>query len=107
MKAIIVVHGGAGVIPDSRVQAKLQGVKSSLLAAVRSLRKCKNAKTAVCTAVAIMEDDPVMNAGYGSVLNEDGQVEMDAAVMEGQNLGLGGVVCVGTTKKSGDLQKCI
>lgn len=98
MKAIIVVHGGAGVIPESRVQAKLQGVKRSLLAAAISLRKCKNAKTAVCTAVAIMEDDPVMNAGYGSVLNEDGQVEMDAAVMEGKDLRLGGVVNVGIVR---------
>ena len=34
-------------------------------------------------------------AGYGSVLNEDGEVEMDAALMDGRNLELGGVTGVG------------
>ena len=36
-----------------------------------------------------------LNAGFGSVLNEDGEVEMDAALMDGQNLELGGVTAVG------------
>ena len=42
-----------------------------------------------------MGDDLVTNAGCGSVLNEDGVVEMDAAVMDGKNLGVGGVAAVG------------
>ena len=97
MKAIVVVHGGAGDIPDSRVEAKLAGVKTAILAAIRALHssKCSSQKAA-CQAVASMENDPAFNAGFGSVLNEDGDVEMDAAVMNGNDLALGGVGAVGT-----------
>ena len=38
---------------------------------------------AVERAVLALEDDPVFNAGTGAVLNEDGLVELDAAVMAG------------------------
>ena len=30
MKAIILAHGGAGIIPDSRVQPKLDGLKEAI-----------------------------------------------------------------------------
>ena len=45
----------------------------------------------------VLEDDPVFDAGRGSVLNHSGQVEMDAMVMDGANLDTGavaGVSCV-------------
>ena len=50
---------------------------------------------AVVAAVTVLEDDDAFNAGYGSVLNIDGQVEMDAAVMEGNNLRFGAVGGIG------------
>ena len=124
MKAIVLVHGGAGAIPNSRVQPRYEGTKAAVKAGVSALlrkgRGSKNSTTgtdsgvgvlegtnsssssrgsatqAVCNAVASMEDNPYFNAGYGSVLNEDGMVEMDAAVMDGKNLGVGGVGAVGT-----------
>jgi beta-aspartyl-peptidase (threonine type) len=40
-----------------------------------------SAVDAVVEVVAILEDDPLFNAGYGSALNADGQVEMDASLM--------------------------
>lgn len=38
---------------------------------------------AAVEAVAVLEDDPAFNAGLGSVLNEAGLVEVDAAVVDG------------------------
>lgn len=35
------------------------------------------------------QEDPVFDAGIGSVLNEDGEVEMDAMIMDGQTLDAG------------------
>ena len=121
-QAIVLVHGGAGAIPNSRVQPRYEGTKAAVKAGVSALLTSRgrgsntttgtdvggvgggtdggisrgSATQAVCNAVASMEDNPYFNAGYGSVLNEDGMVEMDAAVMDGKNLGVGGVGAVGT-----------
>lgn len=43
---------------------------------------------------SLLEDDPLFNAGAGSVLNEDGKVEMDAAIMCGASLQAGAVACI-------------
>ena len=42
-----------------------------------------------------MEDDAAFNAGYGSMPNEECNVEMDAAVMDGKNRSYGSVAILG------------
>jgi len=42
--------------------------------------------------VKSLEDNPVFNAGYGSVLTEDGTVEMDAMIMDGKTLNTGTII---------------
>jgi beta-aspartyl-peptidase (threonine type) len=53
-----------------------------------------SALDAVETAVRILEDDPVFDAGTGSHLNRDGDVELDAGIMDGRTLMAGAVASV-------------
>lgn len=94
MEPIILVQGGAGDIPDSRVQPKIDGNKRSVEAGWKVLENGGSALDAVEAAVRVMEDDEAFNAGYGSVLNLDGEVEMDASVMLGSTLQAGAVTVV-------------
>ena len=48
-----------------------------------------SAVDAVEAAVRILEDIPVFNAGHGSVITEEGTIEMDAVVMDGNTLSTG------------------
>ena len=41
------------------------------------------AMDAVETAVRVLEDEPSLNAGYGSVLHRDGGIELDAGIADG------------------------
>lgn len=52
------------------------------------------ALAAAVAAVRHMEDEPLLNAGIGACLNADGEVELDAGVMEGSALRAGGVACL-------------
>lgn len=45
----------------------------------------------VTEAIRYLEDDPITNAGFGSNLNINGQVECDASLMDGKDLLFGAV----------------
>ncbi|XP_065331772.1 isoaspartyl peptidase/L-asparaginase [Cloeon dipterum] len=95
MLPALVLHGGAGDVDDERAQAKLIGVQVAAREGWRILNMQEgSALDAVEAAVRVMEDDPNFNAGTGSVLNFDGDVEMDALVMEGHKLEAGAVACL-------------
>ena len=53
-----------------------------------------SALDAVEAAVRVMEDHPVFDAGRGSHLNQDGEVELDAGMMDGCTLMAGAVASV-------------
>jgi beta-aspartyl-peptidase (threonine type) len=48
-----------------------------------------------------MENDPTFDAGHGSFLNENGEVELDAAVMEGEALRAGAVAALSSFENPG------
>lgn len=91
MRPIIIVHGGAGRIPEGDVAERQEGCREAARVGWDCLRQGRAALDAVEEAVAFLEDHPLFNAGQGSVLNAAGDVEMDASIMEGRALHAGAV----------------
>ncbi|KAK5650435.1 hypothetical protein RI129_001464 [Pyrocoelia pectoralis] len=97
MKPVILVHGGAGtkVKDEAHLQLILEGVKNAAREGYKILTsENRSVIDAVEVAVKIMELNEVFNAGRGSVLNADGEVEMDASIMVGSDLSAGAVTVV-------------
>jgi beta-aspartyl-peptidase (threonine type) len=95
----IVIHGGAGTILKNKMTPDLekefeQGLKDSLQSGYDVLAGGGTSLDAVQKAVLTMEDNPLFNAGKGSVFTHDGKNEMDAAIMDGQSLLAGAVAGV-------------
>lgn len=83
---VLLVHGGAGNPRDGKVDDEPtvhDALRDALLAGYELLASGAPALDAVEVAVQALEDCPLFNAGRGSVLNAEGHVEMDAAVMDG------------------------
>jgi beta-aspartyl-peptidase (threonine type) len=93
-KPVLLVHGGAWAMPDDAVMGHEGGIACALAAGYAVLEKGGSSVDAVETAVAVMEDDETFDAGRGSFLTQDGRVQMDALLMNGENLRTGGVACV-------------
>src|SRR5438093_8902710 len=90
-KPIIIVHGGAGDWPSKLHKQGLSGVRIAADRGFRILSKGGSALDAVEAAIVVMENNPVFNAGRGSTLNLVGEIERDAAIMDGKTLKGAGV----------------
>ena len=99
----IVIHGGAGSQriahddPGHEAQARA-GLEQALDAASAILERRESAVDAVEAASRVLEEDACFNAGRGSVLTEDGVVELDAAIMDGRTRAAGAVSGLRTTR---------
>jgi beta-aspartyl-peptidase (threonine type) len=94
----ILVHGGCGRWQRGDTPLALTGVRAAVHAGRAILADGGSALDAVCAAVVVLEDDPLFNAGTGSTLNRDGDAEMDAAVMLGEDLRCGAVAAIHRVK---------
>lgn len=91
MPIALVVHGGAGDIAPERAEIVQAGCREAVLAGWRILQEGGSALDAVETAVRALEDNPEYNAGTGACLNSDGNIELDAGMMDGANLQVGAI----------------
>lgn len=99
----LVIHGGSGsmtrgVLSQADDAAGRAGLQAALRAGADVLRRGGSAVDAVEAAVRVMEDDPVFNAGRGSVFTAEGHIECDAAIMDGTTRVAGAVAGVRTTR---------
>lgn len=81
-------------MPDDAVAAHERGIANALAAGWDALERGGTSVDAVEAAVTVMEDDDTFDAGRGSFLTRDGRVQLDALLMNGENLRTGGVACV-------------
>jgi beta-aspartyl-peptidase (threonine type) len=94
MGIAIIVHGGAGNIPLELHGGFEEGCRKAAEVGWNVLAGGGAALDAVELAVRVLEDDPVFDAGRGAHLNRDGEVELDAGVMDGRTLMAGAVAAV-------------
>jgi beta-aspartyl-peptidase (threonine type) len=90
----LLVHGGAWATPEGELEAHRIGVHRASMIGFEMLLTGASALDAVQKVVEFLEADPTFNAGRGSVLNARGEVELDAAIMEGSELKAGSVASV-------------
>jgi len=93
----LIIHGGAGA--DSPFLRKHQheyycALQDIICKGYQLLIQRGTAIEVVKETVAMLEDNYLFNAGRGSALNNDGNVEMDAAIMDGKTRSAGAVALV-------------
>ena len=90
----IVIHGGAGSfsgLDEKAINSYETGINEALSAGFKILKQGGTSLDAVTTAIVILEDLPLFNAGKGSVYTEMETQEMDSSIMDGES-GKGGAV---------------
>ena len=95
----LAIHGGAGGDgpwkgPTDLDPQRIACMQSVLNTVGTMLEGGVDALEAVTIAVEMMENEPLFNAGIGSVIAADGGVTMDASIMRGSDAACGSVVNV-------------
>lgn len=83
------------------------GLGEALEAGYAVLQARGTSLDAVTRAVMVLEDNPLFNAGRGSVFTYDGRNELDAAIMDGHTLRAGAVSGLTHIKNPIDLARAV
>jgi beta-aspartyl-peptidase (threonine type) len=102
-KIALAIHGGAGTILKSQMTPALEaeyrnGLEEALQTGWQILDGGGTSLDAVEAAVCSLENFALFNAGRGAVFTHNGEVELDAAIMDGRNLKAGAVTFVKNIK---------
>jgi len=98
--AILAIHGGAGGDGPWLGKTPLDPGRIDCMKQVLKVVGAKlesgeiDCLEAVTLAVEMLEDEPLFNAGQGSVIGEDGSITMDASIMRGVDRAAGSVINV-------------
>ncbi|KAG5648596.1 hypothetical protein DXG03_003207 [Asterophora parasitica] len=112
----VVVHGGAGMHGHAREKEVKQALRLACKEALKGLHDPSpdHGDSSKCTplnmvgnAIVVLEDDPHLNAGYGSNLSLIGTVECDAAIMDGASGYFGSVGAVSGIKNPIQLARVV
>jgi beta-aspartyl-peptidase (threonine type) len=90
----VLVHGGAGDVPDASLAGHIDGAVVAVERARAVLAAGGSGIDAAQQAIEALEDDSRFNAGTGACLNAAGHLELDAAIMEGRDLRAGALCAV-------------
>lgn len=107
----VALHGGAGTIsqdlPDSVRQQYYDGLEQAVRTGQIVLREGGSALDAVEQVVRNLENNPLFNAGKGSVFTADGTHELDAAIMDGSTMQAGALTGLTTVKNPVTLARIV
>lgn len=90
----LILHGGAGPWEKDNHDEVLAGMHRALKLGWETLTYGGSALDAVERATMVLEDHPLFDAGVGSFLNDQGEVEMDALITDGNGRDFGAVAAL-------------
>lgn len=105
----LAIHGGAGDLDLAQhdTQAERAALRAIAADGLRLLRDGASSLDVVEQLVMQLEDCPLFNAGVGAVLNAEGAVELDAAIVDGDGRRYGAVAAVQSVKNPVRLARAV
>lgn len=100
---VIAIHGGAGAMGNltdnpSHSELYYAALDSALMIGDQLLASGEDGPAVVIAVINYLENNPLFNAGKGATVSEEGIFELDASIMQGQDLAAGAVAGVRTVK---------
>lgn len=107
VKPKLIIHGGAGGhLKSAKGEAIVRKTLHSIIEEVYALLDFGSSSLdAVILGCQLLENQPIFNAGTGSVLQSDGQIRMSAALMDGARQRFSGVINVSRVRHPIELAK--